>query len=307
MFVLKQVMVALDLTEMDDTLIRYAAYISQQSAIEKVFFIHTEKSLDMPDELMSGLSRQQTSTELTIRDSILKKVQTYFSDLPQVEVVVFVVQGTPVKEILNLSKQEQVNLLIAGRKLHLRGSGVLPQKLLRSGKVSVLFVPENNKPKLNKAVVAIDFSEYSLMALDRMLITAMHRPGMEVECLHVYEVPTGYITLGESYESFDKKMQGFAKQKFDQVLARYPELAGRAFLRLVKQEHNDDLGEVIVLEAKRSEADLLVVGAKGKSAIALFIVGSVAEQVLHHNNDIPLLVFRNEKEEVGFLDALLDT
>ncbi|MFT2009438.1 universal stress protein [Pontibacter sp. 13R65] len=306
MYILKRIMVALDLTDMDDTLIRYAAFISTQSTIEKVIFIHTEKSLEIPAELMEGMEREVVPTESSIRTLIQEKVMTYFRELPGLEVEVQVMEGGPVKEMLKLSKREQVNLLLVGRKLHLRGSGVLPQKLLRTGKVSVLFVPENNEPKLSKAVVATDFSEYSLMALDRMLHSAINRPSMAIECLHVYEVPSGYITLGESYKSFDIRMQGFANEKFEQVLQKFPELQDRASLRLVKQEYNDDLGEVIVLEAKRSKADLLVIGAKGKSTAALFIVGSVTEKILRYDDNIPLLVFRDENEEVGFLDALLD-
>ncbi|TXK51937.1 universal stress protein [Pontibacter qinzhouensis] len=307
MYILKRIMVALDLTDMDETLIRYAAFLSNKSTIEKVFFIHTEKSLEIPAELLDGLERDVVPTESSIRNLIETKVATYFAELPNVQVEVQVAEGGPVKEMLRLAEREDINLLLVGRKLHLRGSGVLPQKLLRTGKISVLFVPENNDPKLNRALVALDFSEYCMMALDRMLHSALNRPNLVIDCIHVYEVPTGYITLGESYKAFDQRMQGFASQKFEQVLEKFPELKERAHLRLVKQEYNDDLGEIIVLEAKRSQADLLVLGAKGKSAAALFLLGSVTEKVLRHNDHIPLMVFRNDKEEVGFLDALLDT
>lgn len=300
-------MVGLDLTEMDERLIRYAAFLSEQPTIEKVVFIHAEKTLDIPHELMKSFARNNDSAEDSVKRMIEAKVMPYFENLPHVEVDVKVVEGTPVRELLSWSKEEISDLIIVGRKLHLRGSGILPQKLLRSGRVSLLFVTENAMPVLNRIVVGIDFSEYSMMALDQMLHSALNRPEVEVICLHTYEVPSGYITMGESYEEFDERMQGFARTKFDHVLSDFPELKDRTHLKLVRKEHEDDMGELIVVEARKERADLLVIGAKGKSAAALFILGSVTEKILRYNDTIPLVVFKKKNEEIGFLDALLNT
>jgi nucleotide-binding universal stress UspA family protein len=304
---LKRIMVGLDLSEMDDTLIRYTAFLCSISEIERVYFIHAEKSLDIPTEVLESMPNGMTADE-KLRNSLLDKVGQYFGPDSPVQVDVQVVEGSPLKELLHWSKIKQIDLVLAGRKFHMRGSGVLAQKLLRTGRVSVLFVPENvEQPRLNHIVVSVDFSEYSMMALDRMLHSALPRPEVRITCLHAYQVPTGYITLGISYEDFDERMKGFARDKFDQVLARFPELRDRATLRLVKQEDDDDIGELVVVEAKRAKADLLVIGAKGKSAAALFVLGSVTEKILRHNDDIPMIVYKKEKEEIGFLDALLSS
>jgi nucleotide-binding universal stress UspA family protein len=301
---LKRIMVGLDLSEMDDTLIRYTAFLCSISEIERVYFIHAEKSLDIPAEVLEGMPNGMTVDE-KIRVAMEEKVRSYFGPESRVHIEVQVVEGSPLKELLHWSKIKNIDMVLAGRKLHMRGSGVLAQKLLRTGRVSVLFVPENAEPKLNHIVVSVDFSEYSLMALERILNSALPRPEVRITCLHAYQVPTGYITLGMSYEAFDERMKGFAVDKFQQVLARFPDLADRATLRLVKQENEDDIGELVVLEAKRAKADMLVIGAKGKSAAALFVLGSVTEKILRHNDDIPMIVYKKSKEEIGFLDALL--
>lgn len=304
---LTRLMVGLDLTEMDERLIRYAAFLSEQPTIEKVVFIHTEKTIEVPHELMNSFTRSNDSAQDSIRKMLEAKVMPHFENLPHVEVEVKVVEGLPVRELLSWSKDEMSDLIIVGRKVHLRGSGILPQKLLRSGRVSLLFVAENASLVLNRIAVGIDFSEYSMMALDQMLHSALNRPEIEVICLHAYEVPSGYITMGESFEEFDEKMQGFARNKFDHVLSDFPELKERAHLKLVRKEHEDDIGELIVVEARKEKADLLVIGAKGKSAAALFILGSVTEKILRYNDTIPLVVFKKKDEEIGFLDALLNT
>lgn len=300
-------MIGLDLTEMDETLIRYTAFLCSISQIEKVYFIHAEKSLELPDELVASFPQGHLPTDEKIKEMVEQRVAQYFSpgSPVEVEVEVQVVEGSPLKELLHWSKVKQIDMVLVGRKLRLRGSGVLAQKLLRTGRVSVLFVPETAEPVLNHIVVSVDFSDYSMMALDRILHSALARPEVQITCLHVYQVPTGYITLGISYEDFDKRMQGFAHDKFEQVLAQFPGLAERAKLKLVKLDDEDEIGELIVLEAKRSRADMLVIGAKGKSAAALFVLGSVTEKILRNNSDIPMIVYKKAKEEIGFLDALL--
>ncbi|PVY40732.1 universal stress protein [Pontibacter virosus] len=301
---LKRIMVGLDLSEMDETLIRYTAFLCSISEIERVYFIHAEKSLDIPDEVLESMPNGMPADE-KLRASLIEKVESYFGPDSRVQVDVQVVEGSPLKELLHWSKVKQIDLILAGRKFHMRGSGVLAQKLLRTGRVSVLFVPENIEPRLNHIVVSVDFSEYSLMALDRILDSALTRPEVRITCMHAYEVPTGYITLGISYEDFDERMKGFARNKFAQVLERFPELNDRATLHLVKQENEDDIGELVMVEAKRLKADMLVIGAKGKSAAALFVLGSVTEKILRYNDDVPMIVYKKENEEIGFLDALL--
>lgn len=299
-------MVGLDFTQMDNELISYAALLSAELQVQKVFFIHVEKSLELPPELMRGLERHDIPVDEGMREQIDSKVRPAFDGIPT-EVEILVEEGAPLKQLLHWSKIKDVDLVLVGRKLRLSGSGILAQKLLRTGHLSVLFVPEAFEPRLNRVVVSVDFSEYSDMALDRVIHSALSKPNMKVSCLHVYQVPTGYRTLGMSYEEFDERMKGFAREKFEKLMSRFPELQNRAELILVRQGDSDDIGELVVMEAKRAKADLLVIGAKGMSAAALFVIGSVTEKVLRYDMDVPLLVFKSKKKEMGFLEAILSS
>ncbi|WP_266205463.1 universal stress protein [Pontibacter kalidii] len=302
---INRLMVGLDLTAMDDSMVHYAAFISRELHIGTVYFIHVEKSLEVPSELLHGLERSGLPADEGIREMIMTKVGPAFQQLPQVHVEVLVEEGTPLKELLHWAKVKEIDLLLMGRKLRLRGTGVLAQKVLRTGRISVLFVPENTEPRLRNVVVSTDFSDYSVMAVERVLQVANEKTDIRVVLLHAYQVPTGYRTLGMSYESFDERMRGFAQGKYEKLTQRFPQMGGRTELALVRQEDEDDIGELVVVEAKRNRADLLVIGAKGMSAAALFVLGSVTEKILRHDLDIPLLVFKKKDEDMGFLDALL--
>ncbi len=302
---LNRLMVGLDLTPADDTLLEYTAYLCAELQIGYVCFIHVEKKLEVPVELLPNLKREYITAEENFRQLIAAKVDAVFDRLPQVAYEIQIDEGTPLKQMLHWTKVKQIDLILVGRKLRLHGSGVLAQKLLRSGRNSVLFVPEAFEPRLRRIVVSVDFSKYSEMALDRVLHSALSKPDIQVVCLHVYEVPPGYITLGMSYDEFDDRMRGFAREKYENLLSRFPELQDRAEFVLVRKSEQDDIGALVVMEAKRAHADMLVIGAKGMSAAALFVIGSVTEKILRHDMDIPLLVFKNKDESLGFLDALI--
>ncbi len=50
--------------------------------------------------------------------------------------------------------------------------------------------------------------------------------------------------------------------------------------------------EVIVKEAVRAKADLIIMGSHGKSALAAAVLGSVAYGVIHKDTKIPVLIVR---------------
>jgi nucleotide-binding universal stress UspA family protein len=50
---------------------------------------------------------------------------------------------------------------------------------------------------------------------------------------------------------------------------------------------------VIVKEAKRSKADLIVMGSHGRSALSATVLGSVSYGVIHNDKSIPVLIVRD--------------
>ena len=50
--------------------------------------------------------------------------------------------------------------------------------------------------------------------------------------------------------------------------------------------------EVIVKEAERAKADLIIIGSHGKSALAAAVLGSVTYGVIHKDTKIPVLIVR---------------
>jgi len=53
--------------------------------------------------------------------------------------------------------------------------------------------------------------------------------------------------------------------------------------------------EVIVKEAERAKADLIIIGSHGKSALAAAVLGSVTYGVIHKDTKIPVLIVRSRE------------
>lgn len=306
MYALKKLLVTMDFTRMDEIQVCYTAFLCSILPIEKIYFVFVRLKQDIPQEVLQSLNLAEVpAPHPEALQEMQKLVHHYFGSIKNVQTEIIVKDGYPLKELLKVSKQNEIDLIVTGRKLRLRGSGILSHKLVHTGGVSVLLIPETAMPELKHVVVSIDFSEYSKMTLAYIQQIASSQPNLQVTCLHVYEVPTGYISLGISYEEFDARTRNFAEEKFEKLMAEFPELKGRTYFSLVRKNLQDDTGEVIVLEANRARADLLVVGARGISWAALLMMGSVTEKVIRKNDDIPLLIFKNKNENLSFVDALI--
>ena len=52
MEVIKRVLVAVDLTEMDETLVRYITRLSNEIELDKVYFLNVTKNLELPEKIV---------------------------------------------------------------------------------------------------------------------------------------------------------------------------------------------------------------------------------------------------------------
>ena len=50
--------------------------------------------------------------------------------------------------------------------------------------------------------------------------------------------------------------------------------------------------EEIVKEAKRSKANLIIMGSRGRSALSATVLGSISYGVIHNDKSIPVLIVR---------------
>lgn len=297
-------MVCLDLSEMDESLIRFAAYIARMMHSDRIYFMHVAETLDMPEEIRSKYPDLFAPVDETIRKEIEYSVNEFFEGPAGIDIEIEVREGNPSDKILKVADQKDIDLLVLGKKIGLPGEGVLPNKLTKVANRSVLLVPEILPKLMDRVLVPIDFSKHSLLALKQAIkIKETNEVPMQITCQHVYRLPSGWHTTGKSEKEFADIMKGHAENEYRKFLQqldnRYQNIP--CIFTLGSDQH---IAQKAYQQAVKNQADLIILGSKGKTAAASVLMGSTADRLADYDKNIPLLIVKDKNENIGFLKAL---
>ena len=297
----KVVAVGLDLTEMDDRLIQYTALMTKIAPIERIFFVHFSKDLELPQDIRNKYPNLLAPLDESIEKDIKAKVQKHLGD-QELDINYLVEEGNPIEKLLKLTKIKDVDLILMGRKKSLKGSGIVSSHIARKSPCSLLLVTEDFHDRLKTIMVPVDFSDHSFIATKQALGLAQ-KADAEVILSHTYHVPSGYHKTGKSHEEFAEIMKSHAQNDCKRFLQAH-ELPKD--LRCEYMLTNDGLtAELIYSYGRNAHVDLIVMGSKGRTRTSAILMGSLAEKIVFKSVDIPILIVKSKGENMGFLEALL--
>lgn len=181
------------------------------------------------------------------------------------------VLNPPGESLVRAAKQAHVTVLGARTQGPLRSmvNGSVSQYVTRHAPGPVVVIREPHTARTGRIVVGIDGSEHSAKALAVALQHAADTGG-HVRALHVRE---------ERGDSTDAKVE--------QVVADAVQAAGGV---QVETDHVRGSAADELATASR-EADLLVIGTRGRSPMSALLLGSVTQSVLQHSQ-CPVAVIR---------------
>ena len=192
-----------------------------------------------------------------------------------------IVVGVPLHEILEQVKTLKPDLVVAGitgSGESKAGAGSLAHRLARKVPSKVLLVRANHPNAFQKIVACIDFSETS-----REVAAQAHRiavqDGSKVDFLHVWQEPwlsTPYAYLEAVAAEFIEERQQHLRTTLKQFVTETA--SGIESNDVLVNEPNYANG--IAAHAEKSKADLIVIGAKGKTNLRYVLLGSTAERLL---------------------------
>lgn len=297
----KVALVALDLTKMDDHLIAYTAMISKILPLERIFFVHVAKTLELPDQLLKEYPDLLEPLDESIEKDIQSKIDEHFSS-SELAVDCIVKEGNSIEKILKLCRIKGVDLLIMGRKPSLQGSGLVSSKIARKCPCSLLLVTEEYSQDIKSILVPLDFSEHSSLAMRRALDISEKTQALLL-LMHVYGVPKGFYKTGKSYKEFAEIVKKHAQNDCKRFLASndFPSDLSCEYVLTEDGKHP----ELTYALAERTNADMIVIGSRGRTNISAVLMGSVAEKLVYLDSNIPILIVKNDGENMGFLDALM--
>ena len=282
---IRNILVALDLSGIDEKLITYASFIAERLQVENVYFVHNIKKYEISELFEEHL--KDVNLDEIIGDELNEKVKTHFSAPANWEVLI---SEDPYSESLlkYIVDKYGINLAIVGNKKHEKGTGLVSGKLLRLLRCDLLAVPRVAREKLDEIWAGTDFSPDSRKVFT---ITKKLQEGHEVtlKAVHVYSVPVQFSPY-LSPESMGPKVEKHVKEKFNKFLKKlnYSENVEP----LIFMGRESGVAQKIQANINNSEADLLVVSDKGGNTFSPFAVGTVTEELFNANLNVPLWVVK---------------
>ncbi len=305
MYRYKKLMVNLNLDENDINLMAYAGFISQMAKSEEIHFVYVADTFDVPDEIKKIYPQLASPVNDAAEERIKELVEQHFKGYGESRLIFKVMEGPPLGRLVSFTKKYDIDLLIVSHHKSSSGSnGYLSEKLTRKAFCSVLMVPWHTRLNLEKILVAVDFSEHSINALDIGSAFAKGVEANEIYILNNFRIPKGYYKTGKSYEDFADVMYENATTKFNSILPKV-DLKGVGIKPYFKRTNNIVQG--IHSFAETIDAGLIVVGARGRSGdISAILLGSITEGLIR-NLTRPLLAVKNKGEGLNIIEALSST
>jgi nucleotide-binding universal stress UspA family protein len=150
-----------------------------------------------------------------------------------------------------------------------------------------------------RILVAIDGSPTSNMALTAALQMARDSDG-QVRLIHVVDELAFFSGL-DAYSGYSVELIRIAQENGNKILEdgmAIARSAGVAADNMLFERYGDSLGDTVADEAKRWNADLIVVGTHGRRGVGRMFLGSGAEQIIRLA-PIPVLVVRSQENVSG--------
>jgi nucleotide-binding universal stress UspA family protein len=294
-FELNYLLVALEMVKADESVLRYVQFMAQALSLKALTFVHVLPKVDLyVTDLNQNMKhlfdnfQHQDEVQKDMQQEVLK----YLEENDGLKVHYSTRQGNPLEEVLQEARLSGADLLVVGQRSGTGNHGILARNLVRKSTGNSLIVPEQSKAQLKTIVVPVDFSPYSVRALEAAIaLNKQLNEKAKIICVNVFELPAVFAyKVRNSYEALKVVMEEDRKAAFQDFINTYAKDEAIE-IDLIEQGYGN-VGAYLLQYCEDKQADLIVLGAKGHSKVELLLLGSVTEKLLMLNQNIPTLVVK---------------
>ncbi len=294
----KHLLVHLDLQgNHDRAAIRYASAVSRLGRSQKVKFVHTGPTATLFDGFWEDSPARTAAWLRQANKEVEGLVQRHFHGPAGCQLQLQVLGGAGFRDLLDQLRRGTTDLIIVGKS---ETNVAFVEKLVRKAPCSVMVVPSGRSVAYHRILVTTDFSDDSTRALEVAVAFAKARKLKQVYCFNGYEIPYGQHKTGIPRDQFRRETEAWRQKRFEAV--RQGIDFGGLTANFVCRE-SPVVASAILKQAEHQKIDLLVMGARGKDALAAALLGSTTAQVVRETH-IPTLVVKPKGAGRDLLDLL---
>lgn len=286
MTIFKNILIALDLSDLDETLIRYANHLAQTFDVEKIYFIHNIKKYEISEII------EQEIKDVDLEDVISEELNDRVSEIMDADIDWEVlISDDPYTESLisYICNKLQISSVLLGNKNGENGSGLVGFKLLRLLKCNIFWIPKLKDFNLKLIWISTDFSAPSQKSFKVGALFQKHTKA-QVSAVHVFNVPLHFSPYINN-SKIETKVDNHVQNKFDQFIKKidYPfqlnahTIAGR----------DANAASKLRQESKKYKVSMLIVADKGGNTFSNLMVGSVTMELFMRDLEIPLFITKS--------------
>jgi nucleotide-binding universal stress UspA family protein len=297
---LKKIIVCLDHTDIDKTVLENACEVSKVAGTTELIFLNVIKDFHLPSSMKKEFPELLNRAIEERKNDIKNHVAKHFNC--EISYKILIRQGNETKEILKTANESKADLIILGRKKI--SDSVLSTRVARRSPCNLLIIPENTKISFDAVFVPVDFSDYSLLSLKRTLLLTDNMKS-KIYLQNVYTVPSSYRYSGKTFKEFGAIMKEHSSKDLG-ALIKQIKPTSQELIPVYTLDKTGHTVKLLLGEAKKKKANLIVMGAKGRTTASALFIGSKAERMMRINDEIPLLVIRKKGAVAGLLETLMD-
>lgn len=282
---LKRILVCIDLSDIDKSVISYASRIADMMGSEKVDFLHVSET---------NVESRQSELEEEVNGIFTSNTQTSVN----------IQMGKTADTALNWAGLHRSQLIILGKKKKTESTAKHATQIINKALCSVLLIPAMDNYSFETLLVPIDFSVGSKMSIDQAL-KLKEKGNSKIILQHVFYAHSGYTTSGKTYEEYGAILQKNAEKEHKRFMKEY-EYDMADFEIIFTLDDDSKPFDNIYETAKEKNADMIFLGSRGQTQTASIIKGSTTLNLMQYDDDIPFFVVKNEKERMGFWEALMN-
>ncbi|GAB4243812.1 MAG: universal stress protein [Ekhidna sp.] len=286
---------------MDQGLIKNACELSKIAGTTEITFLNIIKDFNLPEAVQKEFPDLLDRAINDRKKEIDQQIKEYFRC--DIKTKLLVKQGSETKEILKVATEQKTDLIILGRKKV--SDSVLSTRIARRSPCNLLVIPEGITVKFDNVFIPVDFSDYSLLSLKRTLLLTKNK-NAKIYLQNVYNVPSSYRYSGKSFEEFAEIIKNHLEKDLNYLIKKASPTT-QELVPVFTMDKGENVIDLILKEASKKKVDIIVMGAKGRTAASALFIGSKAERMIRINNKIPMMIIRKKGAMAGILETLKET